>query len=357
MGKYANPDGGFKSKYEDIVYIKDVPNVNDRFSTDLIELHKHIKNQFVQGATQPVEPSSDIINMQSGSVNWNSDDIKRWKGGEEQTTATTIAVNMMKQMDANLLTSTGLYAEDKARHIINMSDKIATNFEHYETLSGPATYNGNNQLVLYNILKDVQQRTADLSSLSGTASSSAAVLGFSSGVEPDLTISKASSALDRYNDNLVSLQSDFRTARDNLLHNNTNSYTNLVNALKNLQTDQNEKLHELQKDADEFERNINNVKNKITSMIGVASDHNSSDFLTNTYKSTFHGIIARGNKNINTIFNEIQKLDKDLQVREDQLNKETVKMECWLLRQQGYGTEGMPPLPAHCLTEYDELDE
>jgi len=360
MGKYVNPSGGFKSEYEDLVYIKDILNVNSNYSTDLIELHKHIQIHFTSGATQPTEPSSDIINMQSGSVNWNSDDIKRWKNGQEQTTATTIAINMMKQMDANLLTSTGLYAEDKARQIINTSDKVATHFEHYETLFGfgstsdsvvlknHAKDQQDGPLVLYDILRNVQKRTADLNSLPVTAIASANNLGFSSTTAPDLSIEHVINTLEGYNNNLVSLKSDFVTTRDGLLYNNTNSYTNLVDALRKLQTDQNVKLHELQVKADEFNRNITNIKNKLSNLIGDDSDHTDSNFLDNTYKSTFHGVVARGNKNIKDILTQIKRLDQDLQVREDELNKQTIQMQCWFLKQQGHGTEGMTPLPDHC---------
>ena len=55
----------------------------------------------------------------------------------------------------------------------------------------------------------------------------------------------------------------------------------------------------------------------------------SGNFQDQAYKNNIFGVIAHSTKNIKTIFTELQKLDKDLRVRENELNIEVVKMRNW----------------------------
>ena len=349
MGKRRQPDQGstvvYDSEYSDLVYIRDVPNVHADVSTDLIALNAYIKYHFQSGSAGE-QPSSDILNGSSGVTEWTSEDIKRWLFGQEQTTATTIAVNMMKQMDANLLTSTGLYAEQKARQLLNLLDKTAVHFEEFETMENPAVDGNNDELILYNVLRDAKARAAKYNTLGNVVTDNANNLGFDDKVAnlkitgldaQNNTIGIIQDGLN-YNSNLTSLQTKYTNDRENLLNNTANdhSYRSLVLALRDLTVLQNCVTHDLETHAATYTQNITNVKNTLLTQLysslknkDQAATTFSGNFQDQAYKNNIFGVIAHSTKNIKTIFTELQKLDKDLRVRENELNIEVVKMRNW----------------------------
>ena len=204
----------------------------------------------------------------------------------------------------------------------------------------------NDELILYNVLRDAKARAAKYNTLGNVVTDNANNLGFDDKVAnlkitgldaQNNTIGIIQDGLN-YNSNLTSLQTKYTNDRENLLNNTANdhSYRSLVLALRDLTVLQNCVTHDLETHAATYTQNITNVKNTLLTQLysslknkDQAATTFSGNFQDQAYKNNIFGVIAHSTKNIKTIFTELQKLDKDLRVRENELNIEVVKMRNW----------------------------